>query len=84
MCIAEPNAFRHVFGTPVSATSLGHDFIQLRQLLDQYPRYKKSAVIGPDITRPIQRSDVDQSPTLYLSEFLKVANRSLNAVSWHQ
>ncbi|KAJ9597244.1 hypothetical protein L9F63_011918 [Diploptera punctata] len=80
----EPNAFRHVFGISVPGETLGHDFNNLRELLDEYPRYKKSILIGPDVTRPVQRVSLEESPTLYLSEFLKVANSSINAISWHQ
>lgn len=80
---AEPNAYWHQFEKRIEATQLGNDFYHLRQLLDTYPKYSKSLLLGPDITRPRlpQLSDIE-----YLREFLRVAGTKarLDAVTWHQ
>ncbi|XP_065342829.1 heparanase-like [Cloeon dipterum] len=77
----EPNAYRHKFDTFVEASQLGEDFVNLRELLNQYPRYSRSFLLGPDITRPrpLKLADLD-----YLREFLRTAAPRLNAVTWHQ
>ncbi|PSN41977.1 hypothetical protein C0J52_10518 [Blattella germanica] len=80
----KPNAFRHVFGVNISGSMLGHDFVTLRHLLNSFPRYRKSKLVGPDVTRPIKRNRLTVPPVKYMEEFLEVANRSIDAVAWHQ
>ncbi|XP_059468626.1 heparanase-like [Neocloeon triangulifer] len=77
----EPNAYRHQFDEVVEATQLGDDYVNLRNLLNSYPKYAKSLLVGPDITRPRppKLADLD-----YLREFLRTAGPRLNAVTWHQ
>lgn len=79
----EPNAFGHVFGTPLSGNQLGLDFVELRHLLNSYPRYSKSLLVGPDVTRPILQQTGEQ-PIPYLTSFLAQATSVISAITWHQ
>lgn len=79
--LLEPNAFRHVFNYEVNATQLAKDFHQLRNILDKYPRYKNSLLVGPDTTRPLQKHNASET---YLKTFLDHASETVDAVTWHQ
>jgi hypothetical protein len=70
-----------VFGESVPASQLGLDFRTLRWLLNTYPLYAKSILVGPDITRPRLP---EQDDLEFLREFLREAGPELNAVTWHQ
>ena len=35
--------------TYISGVELGRDVVRLRKILDSFPRYQKSSIIGPDI-----------------------------------
>lgn len=83
MCSTEPNAFSHVFGTPLSGSQLGLDFVTLRHLLNSYPRYNTSLLVGPDVTRPIIHQTGEQ-PIPYLKSFLAQATSVISAITWHQ
>jgi heparanase 1 len=80
---AEPNSFQHVFGVSLSGSQLGVDFVELRRLLDSYPRYSKSLLVGPDVTRPIVQQAGEQ-PLPYLQSFLAKTSSVIDAVTWHQ
>uniref|UniRef100_A0A1Y1N3N1 Heparanase n=1 Tax=Photinus pyralis TaxID=7054 RepID=A0A1Y1N3N1_PHOPY len=77
----EPNAFRHVFDYEVNATQLAKDFAKLRSILNRYPIYRKSELVGPDTTRPIIKRNASMA---YLHEFLLHGKNVINAVTWHQ
>ncbi|KAI7815516.1 heparanase-like [Rhyzopertha dominica] len=77
----EPNAFRHVFNYEVNATQLAHDFQTLRSILNKYPRYNNSLLVGPDTTRPLPKHRESQ---VYLKNFLESAGQIVDAVTWHQ
>ncbi|KAL7982129.1 hypothetical protein Chor_001186 [Crotalus horridus] len=47
----EPNSFLHKSGIEVNGHQLGQDFIQLRQLLNNYIHYKNAKIYGPDLGR---------------------------------
>lgn len=79
--LSEPNAFRHVFNYEVNATQMAKDFKSLREMLNKYPRYKKSLLVGPDTTRPLPRH---QESEKYLQTFLQSAGEVVDAVTWHQ
>ncbi|XP_069687976.1 heparanase-like isoform X2 [Periplaneta americana] len=83
----EPNSFLHVFGTTVPADQLAQDFMKLSDILWSYPRYRKSLIVGPDVTHPrLQRQtfEVQEKPMRYLRNFLNKASRVINAITWHQ
>jgi hypothetical protein len=82
-CSTEPNAFGHVFGMPLSGEQLGLDFVELRHLLNSYPRYSRSLLVGPDVTRPILHQTGEQ-PVPYLVSFLAQATNVISAITWHQ
>lgn len=77
----EPNSFKHKFNEAVNASQLGEDFIFLRQMLNQFPLYQNSLLLGPDVTRPISNHKESQ---LYLRDFLKKGGNAISAVTWHQ
>lgn len=78
----EPNSFKHVFNYEVNATQLAKDFNKLRRILSKYDMYKKSLLLGPDVTRP--RPENTQSER-YLEKFLfSGGGEIVNAISWHQ
>ncbi|XP_069687978.1 heparanase-like isoform X3 [Periplaneta americana] len=85
--MSEPNSFLHVFGTTVPADQLAQDFMKLSDILWSYPRYRKSLIVGPDVTHPrLQRQtfEVQEKPMRYLRNFLNKASRVINAITWHQ
>ncbi|KAF5285296.1 hypothetical protein FQA39_LY04395 [Lamprigera yunnana] len=77
----EPNAFKHIFNYEVKATQLAGDFQQLRNILNKYPMYRKSLLVGPDTTRPIANRIESM---IYLQDFLTVGQQTVDAVTWHQ
>ncbi|KYB27768.1 heparanase [Tribolium castaneum] len=77
----EPNAYRHQFDYEVQPAQLAHDFQTLRNILQKYPLYQKSLVVGPDVTRP---QNTNNQSRIYLSEFLKHGIDVIDAVTWHQ
>lgn len=79
--LSEPNAFMHVFNYDVNATQMARDFKSLRKVLNRYPRYKKSLLVGPDTTRPLKNH---QESEKYMQTFLKRAGQLVDAVTWHQ
>lgn len=78
----EPDAFKHVFNYGVNATQLAKDFATLRQLLNTFPRYKNSLLVGPDTTRPRPEH---RTSAKYLKQFLQASEKDvLDAVTFHQ
>ncbi|XP_023012087.2 heparanase [Leptinotarsa decemlineata] len=77
----EPNSFEHKFNEVVNATQMARDFALLRKILNKYPFYKNSLLIGPDVTRP-QKNHKESE--LYLEEFLQNSVNTINAITWHQ
>lgn len=78
----EPNAYRHTFNYEVTGEQLADDFKKLRNILNKYPRYKNSLLVGPDITKP---KLFNEEPRQFLLDFLIELDRNvLNAITWHQ
>lgn len=78
----EPDAFKHVFNYAVNASQLAKDFAILRQLLNTFPRYKNSVLVGPDTTRPRPEH---RTSAKYLKQFLHASEQGvLGAVTFHQ
>lgn len=65
----------------MNATQLAKDFYTLRKILDKYPRYRKSLLVGPDTTRPLPNHPASE---VYLKTFLENADQVVDAVTWHQ
>lgn len=82
LIILEPNAYRHTFNYEVTGEQLADDFKKLRNILNKYPRYKNSLLVGPDITKP---KLFNEEPRQFLLDFLIELDRNvLNAITWHQ
>ncbi|GLV35833.1 hypothetical protein CBL_01015 [Carabus blaptoides fortunei] len=78
----EPDAFKHVFNIAVNASQLAKDFATLRTLLNTFPRYKNSLLVGPDTTRPRPEH---RTSAKYLEQFLQASDKDvLDAVTFHQ
>lgn len=60
----EPNSFHHLNSSlNVTAESLGEDFFQLSQILNQFPKIKGSVLTGPSTTQ------LNKKPTIkYFTE----------------
>ncbi|XP_044728924.1 heparanase-like isoform X2 [Chrysoperla carnea] len=76
----EPNAFKHQFNVTINATQLAKDFQQLRNILNRYPQYKSSMLLGPDTTRPLTKNS---SSVQYFKEFID-SNATVDVLTWHQ
>ncbi|XP_070614184.1 heparanase [Erythrolamprus reginae] len=74
----EPNSFLHKSGIEISGHQLGQDFIQLRQLLNNYVRYKNAKIYGPDLGRSNRKHS-----KILLKSFLKSGGKVLDSVTWH-
>ncbi|NWU68639.1 HPSE Heparanase, partial [Pterocles burchelli] len=48
----EPNSFRKKSGIYIDGFQLGHDFIHLRHLLNNYTLYQRAKLYGPDVGQP--------------------------------
>ncbi|CAH0561499.1 unnamed protein product [Brassicogethes aeneus] len=78
----EPNAFYHQFFYSVNATQMAKDFAKLKNILNGYKMYKKSLLLGPDVTRPRKNH---QESMKYLNEFLGNKDSDVvDAITWHQ
>ncbi|XP_063233131.1 uncharacterized protein LOC134536950 isoform X2 [Bacillus rossius redtenbacheri] len=62
----------------LSGSRLGRDAVQLRRMLDVFPRYRRSLLLAPDVTRFSARRDA-----LFLKGFFGEASGALSAVTWH-
>jgi hypothetical protein len=47
----EPNSLHHQLNFTLPGWWLGNDFKRLRRLLDSYPLYANSTLVGPDINK---------------------------------
>uniref|UniRef100_A0A8C6VM47 Heparanase n=1 Tax=Naja naja TaxID=35670 RepID=A0A8C6VM47_NAJNA len=74
----EPNSFLHKSGIEVSGHQLGQDFVQLRQLLNNYIHYKNAKIYGPDLGRSSRKHS-----KILLKSFLKSGGKVLDSVTWH-
>uniref|UniRef100_A0ABM5GKC1 Heparanase n=1 Tax=Pogona vitticeps TaxID=103695 RepID=A0ABM5GKC1_9SAUR len=73
----EPNSFKHKSGIYIDGFQLGQDFIRLRQLLNNYSRYKTAKLYGPDVGQPRKRTQK------LLRRFLKSGGKVIDSVTWH-
>ncbi|ELT92924.1 hypothetical protein CAPTEDRAFT_216883 [Capitella teleta] len=83
----EPDAFKHSVNRSLSADQLGRDFLALRSLVKQDPRFARhfarSLLVGPDVTRPKKKSLKYLSQYLR-SKFLQVVGQRVDRVTFHQ
>ncbi len=82
--IPEPNSFCHVFGQEVEPTQLAKDFDTLSRILERFPLYQESKLVGPDITAPRGPKRRQLSTLRYLDKFLSQAKNTVSAATWHQ
>lgn len=62
----EPNSYLHRTGISFSAKSLAEGFQSLRYTLNQYPYWKNSKIIGPDISGFFRKKSKDMMKKLVL------------------
>lgn len=58
--------------------STGHDLTRLRKILEVFPRYQKSLILGPDMTNFESREDI-----AFIRNYLTEAQNVLNAFTLH-
>lgn len=62
----------------LSGIQFGKDLNRLRTILNAFPRYQNSKLIGPDIKIIHKKEDVD-----FWNDVLIEAGPTLDAVTWH-
>ncbi|CAK9807616.1 HPSE [Anthophora quadrimaculata] len=62
----------------LSASDFGEQTVKLRKLLNEFPRYSKSIVTGPDVVG--YRSEKQRK---YLENYFAIAAPALSAITWH-
>ncbi|XP_074856092.1 inactive heparanase-2 isoform X4 [Carettochelys insculpta] len=72
----EPNNYRTLTGHAVNGSQLGKDYLQLKSLLQPIRTYARASLYGPNTGRP--RKNV----LALLEGFMKVAGRTVDAVTW--
>ena len=72
----EPNDLKRQLGFQMNPYQLGKDFKRLRRLLNQFPAFQKSSLVGPDVNqlRAQNKGEKTQKALHYLR---KVYNGSL-------
>ncbi|TRY70553.1 hypothetical protein TCAL_02349 [Tigriopus californicus] len=82
----EPNAYFHKFKIRLSGEQLGQDFRALRHLLDEYPGYENSSIVGPDINGVRKCANLKKDKckaVLFLQSVLKHSGRAIDKITWH-
>ncbi|XP_065221517.1 kinesin-related protein 4-like [Planococcus citri] len=64
--------------TSPDGKQMGRDVTRLRKILDVFPRYRKSLIIGPDMTSFKSKNDA-----IFVRNYLTEAGDSLNVFTWH-
>ena len=69
----EPNSLKHQLGFQMNPYQLGKDFKRLRRLLNQFPAFQKSSLVGPDINQLYaqNKGEKPQKPLRYLRKVYK-------------
>nr|XP_034179510.1 uncharacterized protein LOC117603976 [Osmia lignaria] len=65
-------------GCNISASDLARQTVNLRKILNEFPRYSNSIVAGPDVVA--YRSDKQRQ---YLRDYFDIASPALSAITWH-
>lgn len=72
----EPNAYHHSFNFTIPASQLASDMQRLRSVLSEYPSYRNSCILGPDVTKVTKESGRE-----YLEEFLQTGGQTVVAAA---
>ena len=75
----EPNALRHQLNFTLPGKWLGSDFGRLRLLLNRFPLFINSSIVGPDVNHMPSKNAFK-----YLSDVLDYSGDVLDAITWHQ
>ena len=69
----EPNSLKHQLGFQMNPYQLGKDFKQLRKLLNRFPAFQKSSLVGPDVNqlRAQNKEEKAQKALHYLQKVYK-------------
>ena len=69
----EPNDLKRQLGFQMNPYQLGKDFKRLRRLLNQFPAFQKSSLVGPDINQLYaqNKGEKPQKPLRYLRKVYK-------------
>ena len=87
----EPNSLMHQLGYKINARRLGRDFKKLRTLLNQFPQFRNSALVGPDVNQlraqspkaKVQKA-LKYLRNVYIGSRSKINKSSvLDAITWH-
>ncbi|XP_075210233.1 uncharacterized protein LOC142317560 [Lycorma delicatula] len=62
----------------LTGSELGRDVVRFRKILDSYPRYSKSFIIGPDVVSASNPDDVQ-----FVKEYLNESGDALSVMTWH-
>ncbi|XP_063979946.1 uncharacterized protein LOC135163969 [Diachasmimorpha longicaudata] len=62
----------------ISGGDLGKDVMRLRSMLEAFPRFARSIIVGPDVVTFKTRLQ-----QLYLQEYLNAGAGGLSAITWH-
>ncbi|XP_052102586.1 heparanase-like isoform X15 [Mytilus californianus] len=62
----EPNSYKHHVGYSISGSQRAKDYSKLHSLLNQYPQWRKSVIIGPSTTQ-LSKTSAEK----YFTEFLQ-------------
>ncbi|ETE58025.1 Heparanase, partial [Ophiophagus hannah] len=74
----KPNSFLHKSGIEISGHQLGQDFVQLRQLLNNYIHYKNAKIYGPDLGRSSRKHSKILLKSYYISGRIATREDFLN------
>ena len=61
-----------------SGTQIGRELVRLRHILDAFPRYSRSPILGPDILDFKNNQEVN-----FLRDLFEEAGHVLDAITWH-
>ena len=75
----EPNALHHQLNFTLPGKWLGSDFERLRLLLNRFPLFINSSIVGPDVNHMPSKNAFK-----YLSDVLDYSGDVLDAITWHQ
>lgn len=63
---------------PLSGSELGRDVVRMRKILDSFPRYSKSSIIGPDVIASSTAQEIK-----FIKEYINESGDALTALTWH-
>lgn len=82
----EPNSYFHKFKFRLTGKQLGQDFRALRHLLNEFPGYRNSSIVGPDVNG-VRKCDIFEpdecKAILYLKDVLQNNGGVIDKVTWH-